>query len=53
MTYVPEHMLFQVFRGDEFICQIVITNVDTSEAAGVAELVQQRPRVGDYVTTRL
>jgi len=50
---VKKDMAFQVFRGDEFICQIVITNVDTSKSAGVLELVQQSPRVGDYVTTRL
>ena len=50
---VRKNMAFQVFRGDEFICQIVITNVDTSKSAGVLELVQQSPRVGDYVTTRL
>lgn len=50
---VKKNMVFQVFRGDEFICQIVVTNVDTSKAAGVPELVQQNPRVGDYVTTRL
>lgn len=50
---VKKNMVFQVFRGDEFICQIVVTNVDTSKAAGVPELVQQSPRVGDYVTTRL
>lgn len=50
---VKNNMVFQVFRGDEFICRIVVTNVDTSKAAGVLELVQQRPIIGDYVTTRL
>lgn len=50
---VKKNMVFQVFRGDEFICQIVVTNVDTSKAAGVLELVQDSPRVGDFVTTRL
>jgi hypothetical protein len=50
---VKKNMVFRVFRGDEFICQIVVTNVDTSKAAGVLELVQDSPRVGDFVTTRL
>jgi len=50
---VKKDMVFHVFRGDGFICQIVITNVDTSKAAGVPELVQDSPRVGDLVTTRL
>lgn len=50
---VKKNMVFQVFRGDEFICRIVVTNVDTSKAAGILELVQQSPRIGDYVTTRL
>ena len=50
---VKKDMVFHVFRGDGFICQIVVTNVDTSKAAGVPELVQDSPRVGDFVTTRL
>lgn len=50
---VKKNMVFQVFRGDEFICQIVVTSVDTSKAAGVLELVQDSPRVGDFVTMRL
>ncbi len=50
---VKKDMVFHVFRGDEFICRIVITNVDASKAAGVLELVQDSPRVGDFVTTRL
>ena len=50
---VKENMVFHVVRGDEFLCNIVITNVDTNKAAGVLELVQQRPRVGDNVSTRL
>ena len=50
---VKKNMVFQVFRGDEFICNIVITDVDTDKAAGVLELVQQPPRIGDTVGTRL
>ena len=50
---VKKNMVFQVFRGDEFICNIVITDVDTDKAAGVLELVQQPPRMGDTVGTRL
>ncbi len=50
---VKKNMVLQVFRGNEFICNLVVTNVDTSKSAGVLELVQQNPIVGDYVTTRL
>ena len=50
---VKKNMVLQIFRGDEFICNLVVTNVDTSKSAGVLELVQQNPIVGDYVTTRL
>jgi hypothetical protein len=50
---MKKNMVLQVFRGDEFICNLVVTNVDTSKSAGVLELVQQNPIVGDYVTTRL
>lgn len=50
---VKKNMVLQVYRGNEFICNLVVTNVDTSKSAGVLELVQQNPIVGDYVTTRL
>ncbi|AQT70112.1 chromosome segregation protein SMC [Anaerohalosphaera lusitana] len=50
---VKEGQTFHVIRGEEFICNIEVTNVDTSKAAGVLELVEQRPRVGDNVTTEL
>ena len=50
---VKKNMVFRVFRGDEFICNIVVTDVDTNKAAGVLELVQQPPRIGDIVSTKL
>ena len=50
---MKKNMVLQVFRGDEFICNLVVTNVDINKSAGVLELVQQNPIVGDYVTTRL
>jgi 4-hydroxybenzoate polyprenyltransferase len=46
-------MLFHVTRGDDFICDIVITEVDTNQAAGVLDLIQQQPRTRDVVSTRL
>jgi hypothetical protein len=43
-----------VSRGSEFICDIVITDVDTNKSAGILELVQQGgPRLGDTVTSEL
>jgi hypothetical protein len=50
---VKKNMVLQVFRGAEFVCNLVVTDVDVSRSAGIPELVQQRPIVGDYVTTRL
>lgn len=50
---VKEGMKFHVTRGEEFICDILITDVDTEEAVGVLELVQQQPNVGDTVSTNL
>jgi hypothetical protein len=46
--------VLHVSRGSEFICDIVITDVDTNKAAGIQELVQQGgPRIGDTVTSEL
>jgi len=50
---VREGMKFHVTRGDEFICDILIIDVDTEEAVGVLELVQQQLRVGDNASTNL
>jgi len=50
---VREGMKFHVTRGDEFICDILITDVDTEKAVGVLELVQQQPKVGDNASTNL
>jgi cell shape-determining protein MreC len=50
---VKEGMKFHVTRGDEFLCDILIIDVDTEEAVGILELVQQQPRVGDNVSTNL
>jgi len=50
---VKEGMKFYVTRGDEFICEILIIDVDAEEAVGVLERVQQQPRVGDNISTNL
>lgn len=50
---VKEGMKFYVTRGDEFICEILIIDIDAEEAIGVLERVQQQPRVGDNVSTNL
>ena len=50
---VRKGMVFHVTRGDDFICDIVITEVDTNQSAGVLDLVQQQPRTRDVVSTRL
>jgi len=50
---VMKNMKFHVTRGDEFICDIIIIEVDTEEAVGVLDLVVQQPRVGDNAATNL
>lgn len=50
---VRKGMKFYVTRGDEFICNILIIDVDAEEGVGVLELVQQQPRIGDNVSTNL
>ena len=50
---VTEGMKFYVTRGDEFICEIEISNVDTEKAVGAMKLIQQEPKTGDKVSTNL
>ena len=50
---VRENMVFHVTRGDQFLCDIVVTNIDINQSAGVLQLVQQQPRVGDTASTQL
>lgn len=50
---VKEGMRFHVIRGDEFICDILIIDIDAEEAVGILELVQKQPKVGDNVSTNL
>ncbi len=50
---VKEEMKFHVIRGDQFICDILILDVDTEKAVGILDLVQQPPKVGDKVSTNL
>ncbi len=40
-------------RGDEFICNILIIDVDAEEAVGVLELIQKQPKAGDNISTNL
>lgn len=53
---VKEGMKFHVTRGDEFICDILVIDVDTDKAVGTLELVQSAtggPKVGDNASTNL
>ena len=50
---VRNGMKFHVVRADAFVCDVVITNIDVNKSAGVPELVQQQPKVGDVVKTNL
>ena len=50
---VKEGMKFHVTRGDEFLCDILIIDVDAEKAVGILDLVQQQPKTGDNVSTNL
>jgi len=50
---VQKGTIFHISRGHQFLCDVVITNVDVNKSAGVLELVQQQPRVGDTASTKL
>ena len=48
---VKDGMKFHVTRGDQFICDILIIDIDPEESVGILELVQQPPRANDSVST--
>ena len=50
---VKEGMKFHVTRGDQFICDIVILDVEPEKAIGWLELVQDEPKAGDIASTNL
>lgn len=50
---VRENMVFHATRGDKFICDIVIFEVDPEKAVGTMKLIQEAPKVGDVVSTNL
>ena len=50
---VKQNMKFHVTRGSEFICDLIILDVEVEEAVGILDLVQQQPKVGDNVATNL
>jgi hypothetical protein len=50
---VGKGMVFHITRGSEFLCDVVVTDVDVNKCAGVLEMIQQRPKVGDTAATKL
>ena len=50
---VKENMVFHITRAESFLCDVIITNVDINQCAGVLDLVQQAPQVGDTASTQL
>ena len=50
---VREKMVFHVTRGSQFLCDVVITNVDINRSAGIIDLKVQQPQVGDTASTEL
>ena len=50
---VKENMVFHITRAESFLCDVIITNVDINQCAGILDLVQQAPQVGDTASTQL
>jgi predicted RNase H-like nuclease (RuvC/YqgF family) len=50
---VKEDMKFHVTRGDRFICDLLIFDVDSDKAIGTLDLVQAEPQAGDTAATNL
>ena len=50
---VKEGMKFYITRGQEFICDILIYDVEPEKAVGLLDLVSKRPKAGDDVSTNL
>jgi DNA repair exonuclease SbcCD ATPase subunit len=54
---VKKNMRFHVTRGDKFVCDFVVLDVEPDKALGWLELLpdkpQDRPRAGDAVSTNL
>ncbi|MHC4456403.1 MAG: hypothetical protein ACYS0I_04785 [Planctomycetota bacterium] len=48
---VREGMKFHVIRDDEFICDIVILDVDAEDSVGFIDIMQAQPKVNDVVST--
>ena len=50
---VKPDMKFHVTRGQQFVCDILILDVDADTAVGVLDLVQGTPQTGDVCATNL
>ena len=50
---VDRKMQFHVTRGEKFVCDIVILDVEADKAVGDLKRMQMQPQVGDTVTTNL
>ena len=49
---VTKGMVFHVTRGERFICDVIITNVDINRSAGTLDLVVQQPQINDIASTQ-
>ncbi len=50
---VSTGMKFHVTRGDRFICDLLVTDVDVDKAAAIIELKNASPKIGDTASTEL
>jgi hypothetical protein len=47
---VSRAMKFRVTRDNEFVCELIVTDVEKNESSGVMELIQTTPQVGDLAS---
>jgi len=50
---VKPNMTFHVTRGEQFVCNIQILDVDADKAVGILKLMQGTPQAGDVCATNL
>ena len=50
---VRKNMTFHVMRGNQFVCDIQVIEVDSERAVGTIGMGQSNPKSGDMVATNL
>ena len=48
---IKEEMKFRVTRGDQYVCDILVLEVDAEQSVGVLDMIQVTPRIGDKIVS--